>query len=97
MEGQNFQSLPLKRAYVFFEANGLAKQAATIRESKAKFLSYDSTLKRAMVLRELTHRIWNFWKRDWGLGVMGMKTWSSFQSTADVWTFSAKTSPDCLS
>src|ERR1035441_2866486 len=54
MDEKEIQSLPLKLAYGFLQANGLATEAANIRASKAKLGSYDTTLKRAMVLSELT-------------------------------------------
>lgn len=54
MEERTFQRLPLKLAYSFFQSNGLAKQGTAIRDSKEKLGSYDSSLKGAMVLTELT-------------------------------------------
>ena len=54
MDEKEIQSLPLKLAYGFLQANGLAKEAASIRASKAKLGSYDTSLKRAIVLAELT-------------------------------------------
>jgi len=55
MEERDSQRLPLKLAYGFLQSNGLATEATEIRESKEKLGSYDSTLKRAKVLNELTH------------------------------------------
>jgi hypothetical protein len=49
MEERDFKRLPLKLAYAFLQANGLAKEETTIRGSKAKFLSYDTTLKRVLI------------------------------------------------
>ena len=55
MEERDFRRMPLRLAYTFLQSNGLAKQEAAIRGSKGRFLSYDSTLKRAMLLKELTN------------------------------------------
>jgi hypothetical protein len=54
MKNEIVQTLPLKIAYVFLQDNGLAKESTTIRHSKAKIGSYDTSLKRAMVVTELT-------------------------------------------
>jgi hypothetical protein len=54
MEQPNFELLPLKLAYDFLQTNGHSKEAADIRDSKAKLGSYQSTLRRAMILAELT-------------------------------------------
>jgi len=51
---RNFRNLPLKLAWGFLQSHGQAKAAEEIRDSKEKLGSYDSTLKRAKVLAELT-------------------------------------------
>ena len=53
MEKTDSEHFPLRLSYDFLRLNGLGQQATNVRESKAKFMSYDSTLKRAMVLTEL--------------------------------------------
>jgi len=70
MEEQDFQRLPLKLAYSFLQSNGRAKEATEIRESKAKLGSYDSTLRRARVLTELTrnHLLDRFIAEHWPYG-----------------------------
>ena len=53
MEERDYRRMPLRLAYAFLQLNGLTKEEVSIRGSKARVLSYDSTLKRAMVLKEL--------------------------------------------
>lgn len=51
---KRFQNFQLKSAYEFLQSNGLSRKATEIRRSKAKVRSYDSMLRRAVVLAVLT-------------------------------------------
>lgn len=64
------ESLPLRRAYIFLESNGLQTEAETIRSSKAHLGSYTTTLKRAMIIALLRRRnlLKKFVDENWPFG-----------------------------
>jgi hypothetical protein len=51
-----FEALPLKFAYEFLAQKGFENEANEIRQSKDKYLSYTSTLRRGKIL-ELLEKI----------------------------------------
>src|SRR5690348_5400258 len=54
-EGQ-FESLPLRPAYAFLEANGLVNEAAEIRGSGERLGSYTTSLRRAKIVALLRRK-----------------------------------------
>jgi hypothetical protein len=53
---QDFESLPLRLAYAFLDANGLATEAAEIRTSPARMGSYTSSIRRAKIVALLRQK-----------------------------------------
>src|SRR5260370_28841299 len=51
-----FENLPLRLAWPFLEANGLATEAAEIRTSPERLGSYTTTLRRAKPVPSLRHK-----------------------------------------
>jgi hypothetical protein len=55
-QGSEFESLPLRLAYVFLEANGLAAEASAIRTSPERLGSYTTSLRRAKIVALLRQK-----------------------------------------
>ncbi len=64
------ESLPLRFAYEFLAEKGLDKEATEIKQSKDKYKSYTSTLRRGKVLDllEKNHLLNDFISRFWSFG-----------------------------
>lgn len=69
-EVENFERFPLRYAWDYLSEKGFSKEAEEIKLSKDRFKSYDSTLRRARIIKllEENNLLDDFISRFWNLG-----------------------------